>query len=349
MMHKYSTMKTSSKLHVAVVGASGYSGGELLRLLAGAPDVDIAAATAHGQAGRRVAEVHPFLAGRLDRELTAFDADALAGLDCVFLALPAGESMQIVPSLLDRVGCIIDLGGDLRLRDAGLYERYYGRPHTAPQLLEQAVYGLPELNRERLRGARLIANPGCYPTSVLLALLPALENGLVRRTGIVANSLSGVSGAGRTAKAEMSFSELNENARAYRITDHQHRPEIAAVAAQAAGGPIGLTFVPHLLPVTRGIYTTVTADLCERVPAARVREVYAARYADEPCVRFAERVPELRAVQHTNFCDVAVFVDEDAGKLVAIAAIDNLVKGAAGQAVQNMNLAFGRPERSLLP
>jgi len=349
MMHKYATMNDQSKLRVAVVGASGYSGGELLRLLAGAPDVEIVATTGFGQVGRTVGEAHPFLAGRVDLPLTSYAAEALFGLDCVFLALPAGESMRVVPQLRDRVGCIIDLGGDLRLASAAEYERFYGRIHEAPDLLGQAVYGLPELNRARIRGARLIANPGCYPTSAILALLPALEQGLVERGGLVINALSGISGAGRTAKAEMSFTELNENVRAYRVEDHQHRPEIAAALAQAAGGPVSLTFVPHLLPVTRGIYTTATADLAQPVTADRVRDIYARRYAEEPCVRFADRVPELRAVQHTNFCDVGVFVDEAAGKLVAIAAIDNLVKGAAGQAVQNMNLALGRPERSLLP
>jgi N-acetyl-gamma-glutamyl-phosphate reductase len=330
------------------VGASGYSGGELLRLLAGADDITVEVATAHAQAGRPVGEVHPFLAGRLPTVLTAFDAEALAGLDCVFIALPSGEAMRIVPSLMGRVGCVIDLGGDLRLPTAELYEKYYRKPHAAPRLLGEAVYGLPELNRERLRGAKLIANPGCYPTGAILALLPALKAGLVRPEGIVINSLSGVSGAGRSSAPELSFAEMDGNVRAYRIGDHQHVPEIAGVLGGAAGAPVTVSFVPHLLPVTRGIYTTVHADLKEPVAEAFVRSVYAEHYQKEPFVRFGARIPELKDVQHTNYCDLAVFVEPHTGKLVVTSVIDNLVKGAAGQAVQNLNLAFGRPERALL-
>ncbi len=339
---------TKQPLRVAVVGASGYSGGELLRLLAGAPDITVEVATAHAQAGRAVGEVHPFLAGRLSLGLTAFDAEALAGLDCVFIALPSGEAMRIVPSLLGRVGCVIDLGGDLRLPTAELYGKYYRKTHAAPHLLGEAVYGLPELNRERLRGAKLIANPGCYPTSAILALLPAVKAGLVRPGGIVINALSGVSGAGRSSAPELSFAEMDGNVRAYRIGDHQHVPEIAGVLGEVAGEPVTVSFVPHLLPVTRGIYTTVHADLKEPVAEAFVRSVYAEHYLKEPFVRFGVRIPELRDVQHTNYCDLAVFVEPHTGKLVVTSVIDNLVKGAAGQAVQNLNLAFGRPERALL-
>ena len=339
----------SGPLRVAVVGASGYSGGELLRLLAGAVDVRVEVATANAQAGRAVAEVHPYLAGRCDLPLTAFDAAALAGLDCVFIALPSGEAMQLAPSLLGKVGCVIDLGGDLRLPTAELYEKYYRKPHTAPRLLGEAVYGLPELNRERLRGAKLIANPGCYPTSAILALLPALKAGLVRPAGIVINSLSGTSGAGRSATAELSFSEMDGNARAYRIGDHQHIPEIAAVLSQAAGSEVTVSFVPHLAPLTRGILTTVHADLAREATTPEVQALYADFYRDEPFVRACAAPAAVRDVAFTNRCDVAAFVEPHAGKLVVTAAIDNLLKGAAGQAVQNLNLAFGRPERALLP
>lgn len=349
MLHIYaSTMNTKPTLRVAVIGASGYSGGELLRLLAPDPGVRVEVATAHAQAGRVVGEVHPFLAGRVPLTLTAFDAKAVEGLDCVFIALPSGEAMRIVPALVGKVGCIIDLGGDLRLPTAALYEQYYRKPHAAPQLLGEAVYGLPELNRERIRGAKLIANPGCYPTSVILALLPAIKAGLVNPRGIVANALSGVSGAGKSAAVEMSFAEINENVRAYRIGDHQHTPEITTVLEQVAGVPVTLSFVPHLIPVTRGIHTTVQADLAAPVTEAEIRRVYAEHYRGEPFVRFGTRIPELRAVQHTNCCDCAAFVDPQTGKLVVISVIDNLVKGAAGQAVQNLNLVFGRPEHALL-
>lgn len=337
-----------STLRVGVVGASGYSGGELLRLLLPDPAIRVEVVTAHAQAGRPLGDVHPSLARRLPLVLTAFDPAALAGLDAVFVALPSGEAMQVVPALLGKVGCVIDLGGDLRLPTADLYEKYYRRPHTAPQLLGQAVYGLPELNRERLRGAKLVANPGCYPTGAILALLPALREKLVRTDGIIVNALSGVSGAGRTAAVEMSFGEMNENVRAYRVGDHQHVPEIAMALSQAAGAPVTLSFVPHLLPVTRGIHTTVHAGLRAPATVAGLRALYEAYYRDEPFVRFGAREPELRSVQYTNYCDGAVHVDPHTGHLVVTTVIDNLVKGAAGQAVQNFNLVFGRSERALL-
>ena len=339
---------TSRNLRVAIVGASGYSGGELLRLLAPDPDVTVAVVTAHAQVGRPLGEVHPQLAGRYPLTLTAFDPAAVEGCDCVFIALPSGEAMPLVPSLLGKVGCVIDLGGDLRLPTAALYEQYYRKPHTAPQLLGEAVYGLPELNRERIRAAKLVANPGCYPTSAILALLPALRAGLVEPTGIVINALSGVSGAGRSASVEMSFAEVNESVRAYRIGDHQHVPEIRLAFEQAAGRAVTLSFVPHLVPITRGIYTTVHADLRGPVTVEKLRELYADFTRDEPFMRMAAGIPSISAVQYTNFCDLGVFVDPLTGKLVVISVIDNLVKGAAGQAIQNLNLVFGRPERTLL-
>lgn len=341
-------MNTPPVLRIAVVGASGYSGGELLRLLAPDPGIRVEVVTAHAQAGRPVGDVHPFLAGRYPLSFTTFDPAAVEGMDCVFIALPSGEAMQIVPSLLGTVGCIIDLGGDLRLPDPALYERYYKKAHTAPELLGTAVYGLPELYRERIRTATLIANPGCYPTSVLLALLPALAAGLIDPRGIVVNSLSGVSGAGRSSSVELSFSEVNESVRAYKIGSHQHTPEIRTVLESVAGEPVALSFIPHLIPITRGIYTTVHADLRSPVPVEEIRKVYEDRYHAEPFVRFGTRIPEIRAVQYTNYCDCAVFVDPHTGKLVLTSAIDNLVKGAAGQAIQNMNLVFGRPEHALL-
>lgn len=338
----------NTPLRIAIIGASGYSGGELLRLLAADPSVRIEVVTAHAQAGKPVAEVHPYLAGRVPLTFVPFDPAVVAGMDCVFIALPSGEAMQIVPALQGKVGCIIDLGGDLRLPTAAIYEKYYKKPHTAPQLLGAAVYGLPELHREKIRTANLIANPGCYPTSVILALLPALEAGLIAPEGIVVNSLSGVSGAGRSSSVELSFSEVNESVRAYKIGNHQHQPEIRTVLESVTGGNITLSFIPHLIPITRGIYTTVHADLRTQIPIADIQKVYADRYANEPFVRFGTRIPEIRAVNYTNFCDIAVFHEPHTGKLVITSVIDNLVKGAAGQAIQNMNLVFGRPEHALL-
>jgi N-acetyl-gamma-glutamyl-phosphate reductase len=340
--------QNATPLRIAIVGASGYSGGELMRLLASDPSVRIEVATAHAQAGKAVEDVHPHLAGRVPLTFVPFDPAAVAGMDCVFIALPSGEAMQIVPVLRGKVGCIIDLGGDLRLPTAAMYEKYYKKPHTSPELLGAAVYGLPELNREKITAATLIANPGCYPTSVILALLPAIEAGLVKPEGIVVNSLSGVSGAGRSSAVELSFSEVNESVRAYKIGNHQHQPEIRTVLEGVAGTDVTLSFIPHLIPITRGIYTTVHADLRTQMPIADIQKVYAKRYANEPFVRFGTRIPEIRAVNYTNFCDVAVFHEPHTGKLVIMSVIDNLVKGAAGQAIQNMNLVFGRPEHALL-
>jgi N-acetyl-gamma-glutamyl-phosphate reductase len=342
------TTTIAPPLRIGIVGASGYSGGELMRILASDPSVRIEAVTAHAQAGKAVEEVHPYLAGRVPLTFVPFDAAAFAGMDCVFIALPSGEAMQIVPQLQSTVGCIIDLGGDLRLPDAAMYEKYYKKPHTAPALLGKAIYGLPELNRAQIRGAKLIANPGCYPTSVILALLPAIEAGLINPQGIVVTSLSGVSGAGRSSSVELSFSEVNESVRAYKIGNHQHQPEIRTVLEGVAGTPVTLSFIPHLIPITRGIYTTVHADLAKQMSLPDIQKVYAERYKNEPFVRFGTRIPEIRAVNYTNFCDVAVFLEPHTGKLVITSVIDNLVKGAAGQAIQNMNIVFGRPEHTLL-
>ena len=248
-----------------------------MRLLAADPSVRIEVATAHAQAGKPVDEVHPYLAGRVPLTFVPFDPAAVAGMDCVFIALPSGEAMQIVPALQGKVGCIIDLGGDLRLPTAAMYEKYYKKPHTSPALLGAAVYGLPELNRAKIKDATLIANPGCYPTSVILALLPAIEAGLITPEGIVVNSLSGVSGAGRSSAVELSFSEVNESVRAYKIGNHQHQPEIRTVLEQVAGTDVTLSFIPHQIPITRGIYSTVHADLRAPVPLAETGNVIPAR------------------------------------------------------------------------
>jgi N-acetyl-gamma-glutamyl-phosphate reductase len=342
------TQTASAPLRVGIVGASGYSGGELLRLLAPATSVHIARVTAHTQAGKLVEETHPFLSGVVPLTFSTFQPEDFTGMDCVFIALPAGESMEVVPALQGKVRRIIDLGGDLRLPTAEMYERYYKLPHTAPSLLGRAVYGLPELFREQIRSAEIVANPGCYPTGAILALLPAVKAGLIDTRGIVINSLSGVSGAGRSSKLEYSFSEVNESVRAYKIGAHQHIPEIRTTLERVADAPVTLSFIPHLVPMTRGIYTTVHADLKTDFTAEVVSAAYAEYYRNEPFVRVKSGIPEIRAVLYTNFCDVATFVEPHTGKLVVISAIDNLVKGAAGQAIQNMNIMFGLPEHHLL-
>lgn len=335
-------------IHVGIIGASGYSGMELMRLLATRPDVRIARVTAATSAGRRVDELNPAFSGLIDLAFEPFDAEQFGGLDVVFVALPSGEAMTVVPQMMDRVGHIIDLGGDFRLPSADMYQRFYGHKHTAASLLGKAVYGLPELNSAQIATARLVANPGCYPTSALLPLLPVLKAGIILPTGIVINSLSGVSGAGRSASVEMSFTEVNENVRAYKVGRHQHIPEIGTVLEQATGEEIGFSFVPHLVPLTRGIYTTIHADLAREYTEADVSTAYSDYYVGAPFVRMRTTIPQIKDVAYTNFCDIAFTIEHRTNQLIIISTIDNLIKGAAGQAIQNMNIMLGLPEETRL-
>jgi N-acetyl-gamma-glutamyl-phosphate reductase len=333
---------------VAVLGASGYSGVELLRILLRHRDVEVVAAMASRQAGQRLDVLYPDLAGRFERVLEPTESARASEADIVFLALPSGESMRLVPELLERGTRIIDLGGDFRLRSAERYEQAYGRRHTAPELLGKAVYGLPELNRTQIAGAALVANPGCYPTSAILALAPALRARLIDPASIVVSSMSGVSGAGRSSTVELSFAEVNENIRAYRVGAHQHQPEITDVLEDAIGLRPTLSFIPHLVPMTRGIYTTVTAQCTSTTTGAEALALYHEAYRGESFVRVKESVPEIRSVRCTNYCDIGVMLDEQTGRLVMLSTIDNMVKGAAGQAVQNMNIMLGLNEEESL-
>jgi N-acetyl-gamma-glutamyl-phosphate reductase len=330
-----------------IVGASGYSGVELLRLLLDREDVEVAIVTAHASVGKRVDALYPALAGATDLVFEEYSAVKFHGMDVVFIALPSGEAMSIVPELLPHVHCVIDLGGDFRLKSPELYRSYYGRTHAAPQMLSESVYGLPEINKHRIATARLIANPGCYPTSAILALLPALTDNIIDPSSIVINSLSGVSGAGRSSSVELSFSEVNENVRAYKIGAHQHIPEIETVLSDACRTSVQVSFTPHLIPITRGIYTTIQASLTPTVSTdAEFVETFRAYYADQPFVRVKRSIPQIKDIGYTNYCDVAVFPDRRTNRLTIVSVIDNLVKGAAGQAVQNMNIAFGLPEHT---
>jgi len=333
-------------IEVGIVGASGYSGTELIRMLSTRSDVSITRLVAATSAGKQVSELYPAFAGVVDLTFESFDADALAGLDVVFIALPSGEAMNIVPQLLNRVGRIIDLGGDFRLPTPELYEQFYLHKHTAPSLLGEAVYGLPELNKHQIVDAHFVANPGCYPTSAILSLLPLLKSGLILPDGIVINSLSGVSGAGRSSSIEMSFAEVNENVWAYKIGKHQHIPEIQTVLEHAARQRVGFSFVPHLIPINRGIYTTIHANLVVSTTTGDVNEVYREFYTDAPFVRIRQTVPQIKDVTMTNFCDIAFFIEPRTNQLIIISTIDNLVKGAAGQAIQNMNIMLGLPEET---
>jgi N-acetyl-gamma-glutamyl-phosphate reductase len=327
----------------AIIGASGYSGAELLRLLSGRPDVQVKKVTAHTFAGKKVEELYPVFSGRVGLEYETF-SNHLDGVDIAFVSLPSGEAMKIVPQLVSSVGHIIDLSGDFRLQSASLYETYYHQPHSAPSMLGRAVYGLPELFLSSIKSARFVANPGCYATSVILALAPALRHAAVAPGGIVVNSLSGITGAGRTSSTELSFSEINENVRAYKIGTHQHTPEIQSILEQATGKPVSLSFVPHLVPLNRGIYTTIHARLNSPMSESAVIELYESYYADAPFVRIKRRIPQIKDVLYTNYCDIGLAVDRRTNDLIVISVIDNLVKGAAGQAVQNMNIMFGIPQ-----
>ncbi len=333
-------------IDAAIVGASGYSGAELLRILNLHPGVTVRAVTGRQAAGKRVDELYPVFSG--DVELTFDEVQDLrpGDIEVVFIALPSGEAMTIVPSLLDSGTRVVDLGGDFRLPAPGVYEEFYHHTHSAPGLLPEAVYGLPEIHESRIRDARLVANPGCYPTSVELALLPALVNRLIEPDGIVVNSLSGVSGAGRSASLEMSFAELNENVRAYKIGSHQHLPEITSVLERAAGFPVSVSFVPHLVPITRGIYTTIHADLRTSTTDEAVFQCFESFYHDAPFVRVRNSVPQIKDVVYTNYCDLYCTVEPRTQKLILVSVIDNLVKGAAGQAIQNMNIMFDLPQET---
>ncbi len=329
---------------VAIVGGTGYTGAELLRLLVGHPGVEVACVTSRRAAGRPVAEIFPSLRGHVDLVYVAPEEAPLAEMDLVLFATPNGTAMRDAPALLDAGARVIDLAADFRLRDPEEWARWYGEPHACPELLAEAVYGLPELFREEIRGARLVANPGCYPTAVALGLVPLLEAGLVDAARLVADAKSGASGAGRRAREDLLLAETADSVRAYAVPGHRHHPEIVQTLARFAEGPVGLTFVPHLMPMVRGIHATLYAEL--RDPAADLQRLYETRYAGEPFVDVmpAGSHPETRGVRGANVCRIAVHRPVGGDCAVVLSVIDNLVKGAAGQAVQNMNLVLGLPE-----
>jgi N-acetyl-gamma-glutamyl-phosphate reductase len=333
-------------IKVGIVGGTGYTGVELLRLLATHPQVRLSCITSRAEAGRPVADLFGNLRGHCDLAFSEPSLEQLGECDLVFFATPNGTAMQMVPELLARGVRVIDLAADFRLADADIWAQWYGMPHACPELLGEAVYGLPELNRERIRGARLVANPGCYPTAAALGFLPLLEHGLVETEGLIADCKSGVSGAGRGANAAMLMGEVGESFKAYSVAGHRHLPEIRQTLAGACGAPVGLTFVPHLVPMIRGIHATLYGRL--RDPAVDLQALYEARYAAEPFVDVlpAGSHPETRSVRGVNHCRVAVHRPQGGETVVVLSVIDNLTKGAAGQALQNMNLMFGMDERS---
>ena len=330
-------------IKVGIVGGTGYTGVELLRLLAQHPDVEIVAITSRGEAGTPVANVYPNLRGRVGLCFEDPAACNLSVCDVVFFATPNGIAMQQAPALLEAGVRVIDLAADYRIKDVAEWEKWYGMQHVSPEWVEKAVYGLPEANREAIRAARLVANPGCYPTAVQLGFMPLVEAGLVDLGHLVADAKSGVSGAGRKAELSSLFSEASDNFKAYGVSGHRHLPEIRQGLTNFSGAPVGLTFVPHLTPLIRGIHATLYARVTRE---ADVQKLFEDRYANEPFVDVmpAKSHPETRSVRAANLCRIAVHRPQGGDVLVVLSVIDNLVKGAAGQAVQNMNLMFGFPE-----
>ena len=332
-------------IKVGIVGGTGYTGVELLRLLVRHPGVELRVITSRSEAGRPVADLFPNLRGHTDLAFSGPHGEALKGGDLGFFATPNGIAMQQVPELLDAGVRVIDLAADFRIKDVGLWQQWYGMEHACPDLVAEAVYGLPELNREAIAGARLVANPGCYPTAVTLGLLPLLESGAAALEGIVADCKSGVSGAGRGASTAMLMAETGESFKAYAVPGHRHQPEIEQNLSSALDRPVRLTFVPHLLPMIRGIHATLYVPL-KAGGAPDLQGLYASRYAGEPFVDVLPEGshPETRSVRGSNQCRIALHRPGGGDTVVVLAVIDNLVKGAAGQAVQNLNLMFGLPE-----
>jgi N-acetyl-gamma-glutamyl-phosphate reductase len=331
-------------IKVGIVGGTGYTGVELLRLLARHPQVELAAITSRSEAGMKVADMFPNLRGRVKLAFSDPKQAELDNCDMVFFATPNGVAMQQTRALLDAGVKVIDLAADFRLKDVKEWESWYKMEHACPDLVGEAVYGLPEINRAAIKGARLIANPGCYPTAVQLGFLPLIEAGLVDTSHLVADAKSGVSGAGRKAETHILFAEAADNFKAYAVQGHRHLPEIRQGLSIAAGHAVGLTFVPHLTPLIRGMHATLYARLNDK--EADVQALYEKRYQDEAFVDVlpAGNHPETRSVRGANTCRIALHRPQDGDVVVVLSVIDNLVKGAAGQAVQNMNILFGLPE-----
>ncbi|AOU97215.1 N-acetyl-gamma-glutamyl-phosphate reductase [Acidihalobacter yilgarnensis] len=333
------------RIHVGIVGGTGYGGMELVRLLLEHPAAKLHCLVSRSEAGQRVDDVFPHLRGRIDKRFQAVEDADLTACDVVFFATPNGVAMHQVPALLANNVRIIDLAADFRLRDPDVWAQWYGEPHACPELLSEAAYGLPELNREAIRNARLVANPGCYPTAVILAFLPLLQAGLAGPGSLIADAKSGASGAGRGAAVDNLLTELSENFRAYRVAGHRHLPEIRQAFDGIANCSRELVFVPHVVPMIRGIHATCYAEVSGEVD---LQAVYETTYRDEPFVDVLApgSHPETRSVRGVNLCRIAVHRPPESGRVVVLSVIDNLVKGAAGQAVQNMNLMFGLPETS---
>jgi N-acetyl-gamma-glutamyl-phosphate reductase len=342
-------MNSFPEVRIAILGASGYSGADLVRLLAQHPAARIVALTGERQAGKTMAEVFPHLGGLDLPRLTKIDEVDWSGVDVAFCALPHGTTQAVVKTIPHHVK-VIDISADFRLTDSDTYAEWYGHPHQALELQAEAVYGLTEYKRDAIRAARIVANPGCYPTSAELPLLPLLAAGLIEPDEIIIDAKSGVTGAGREAKQDSLFGEVSEGVHAYGIAKHRHAPEIEQELSLAAGRDIKVVFTPHLMPINRGILSTIYVKLTDGHTAADLRDVLEKRYADEQFVRVtpAGTAPATRHVRGSNMALMGVFQDRVPGRAILISAIDNLVKGASGQAIQNMNVMLQLPEATAL-
>lgn len=330
-------------IKIGIVGGTGYTGVELLRILAQHPQARLVAITSRKEAGMPVAEMFPSLRSAVDLRFSDPKDAGLAACDLVFFATPNGIAMTQAQALLSGGVKVIDLAADFRIKDIAVWEKWYGMTHACPELVEEAVYGLPEANRDAIKGARIVANPGCYPTATQLGFLPLIEAGAVDDQHLVADTKSGVSGAGRKAETHILFAEASDNFKAYGVAGHRHLPEVRQGLSRAAGHEVGLTFVPHLVPMIRGIHATLYGRLTKAVD---LQALFEKRYAEEPFVDVlpAGSQPDTRSVRASNHCRIAVHRPQGGDMVVVLSVIDNLVKGAAGQAIQNMNLMFGLPE-----
>lgn len=334
------------KYKIGIVGGTGYTGVELLRILAQHPQVSVELITSRSHSGTAVADLFPNLRGKYDLQFSQPDIQAFKQCDLIFFATPNGVAMKQVANLLDAGIRVIDLAADFRIKDLQVWEKWYQMPHAAPQIVAQAVYGLPELHREQIRKARIVANPGCYATAVQLALIPLIEQQLIQPEHIIANVASGVSGAGRGANVATLLCEVNESFKAYAAQGHRHMPEIVQQLDKIAGESVQLTFVPHLIPMNRGIHASVYALEKQFVDIDALQQVFVQRYAGEPFVDVLPQglLPETRMVKGGNDCRIAVLKPQEQDVILVLSVLDNLVKGASGQAIQNMNLMLGIAE-----
>lgn len=332
------------KTRIGIIGASGYTGSELLRILSNHSMVSIDSVTSESHSGKRVSDIYPHLDSVIEKKLIRADEMDISSIDTLILALPHRVSMNYVAKVWDEDVDIIDLSGDFRLSSVDRYEKWYETKHSCPELNDKAVFGLPELFRDMIKGSRFVSNPGCYPTSAILGLAPFLKEKLVKETSIVIDSKSGVTGAGAKAKITTHFPNVHDDFKAYGLRTHRHTPEIEDALSIYSGSVVSVQFTPHLLPVNRGILTTSYCELKDGVNVEEVQEALLGSYLEEPFVRIRDKPPSIKDVRGSNFCDIHAEVDKRTGRLIVVTTIDNLVKGASGQAVQNLNLMRGYDE-----